>query len=243
MIQKFKIKNMNIAVVDRHNEVLKIWADLKRDNKNIEYNLLTFDTHTDFNVGFTRYVSNLIASDELKREKRIELLENIKNIFDKKNEFDSLVDVLLNDEHIDVSIKCDIVKKAFAITWNNRNDSEERSIYNVTEKCYLDSSEYFEKSFEDKFLSPQLKEIEKILNNQFFKEKYILDIDLDYFYSYTSVNPKEKEIFYKLIKNAEIITIAKEEMFLIEESCRLGPEILRVDTLLERLKDHIESAL
>ena len=39
MIQIFKCKNMKVAVADSHNEVLKVQADLKRNNKDGEYNL------------------------------------------------------------------------------------------------------------------------------------------------------------------------------------------------------------
>ena len=246
MIQKISLKN--VAVVDKHNEVLKVWADLKRNNKNVKYNLLTFDTHTDFNTGFRRYISNLIFDKKLNCENFNEeikkLLENIKSSFNEKDKFDNMVDMLSNDEHIDVAIKCNIIKKAFAITWEDRNDLEDRNIYNITEKCcFSNIDKYISKGLEDDFLQPHIKKIGEILKNNFFEEKYILDIDLDFFQKLSATNPKKKNIFYKLIKNAEIITIALEEDYLKDNVLNRKAENLKAEDLLNIILNHIKSAV
>lgn len=72
-----------------------------------------------------------------------------------------------------------------------------------------------------------------------FRNKYILDIDLDFFYDEKSLNPKFVECFYKLIQNAEIITIATEPVF-VEMCCSIG---MNVEYSLERIKQHIQKAL
>lgn len=80
---------------------------------------------------------------------------------------------------------------------------------------------------------------EKINATGIFSNKYILDIDLDFFYDEKSLNPKSVEYFYKLIQNAEIITIATEPFF-VEQCCSVG---MSAEHSLERIKQHIKQAL
>lgn len=239
MIQTIKCKNMKVAVADNHNEVLKAWADLKRNNKNVKYNLLTFDTHTDFASSFVRYISKFTSDHDKFIKMKGELLNELNSLIDEKDKFDNMVDKLSNDEHIDVAIKCNIIKSAFAITWEDRNDSENRNIYNVTEKCGLEPSKYISKALEDSFLKPQIEKINQILKNDFFEEKYILDIDLDFFQKLSATNPKKKSIFYKLIKNAELVTIALEKDFLEDNVLNRGAEDLKAEVLLDIILNHI----
>lgn len=247
MIQTFKFKNIKVAVADKHNEVLKAWADLKRNNKNVKYNLLTFDTHTDFHFGFRKYISNLIFNKKLNsenfNEEKERLLENVKSSFNEKDKFNNFVDILCNDEHIDIAINCNIIKSAFAITWEDRNDSESRNIYNVTEKCSLEPSKYISKALEDIFLKPQIEKINQILKKDFFEERYILDIDLDFFQKLSATSPKKKNIFYKLIKNAELITIALEKDSLEDNVSNRGAEDLKAEDLLDIILNHIRYAI
>lgn len=51
-----------------------------------------------------------------------------------------------------------------------------------------------------------------------FKGKFILDIDLDYFFSKDAFLAQELDVFTRLVKNSEIITIAKEPEFVSKES-------------------------
>lgn len=236
------IKNKNIYIVDKHNEVLKAWIDLKKGNRETKYNLLTLDTHTDFREGFIRFFSDFFKANDdinyLNKKRKSKLSEiNLDNIND------DLIKLINNDEHIDIAKRCNIFNNIFAITWSTTTNLENKKIYNLTEKCKLQFNENIDKALEDIFLDPQLKEIEKILNQTFFKEKYVLDIDLDYFCSSLSLKPKSKKIFYKLIKNAEIITIAKEEDFLTDEVKRGNAEILNVNTVLNTILQHIEDAI
>jgi hypothetical protein len=72
-------------------------------------------------------------------------------------------------------------------------------------------------------------------------EEYILDIDLDYFATAASIEPKQPETFYRFVRNAKAVTIATEPEFV--EHCRLEDELITADTLLPRLMSHIECAL
>ncbi len=68
-----------------------------------------------------------------------------------------------------------------------------------------------------------------------YHPNYILDIDLDFFRTAKSVNPNKKEIFYDLIRQAKIITIAMEPDY-IEEG-------ITADYLLSKILYHIEEAM
>ena len=88
-----------------------------------------------------------------------------------------------------------------------------------------------------------IKRINKsIFNKNYnFRENFILDIDLDYFNTYKAINPEHTNIFYSLIRDAKVITIAKESCFVNE--LKFDNENISVEYLLERLLEHIEKAL
>ena len=70
--------------------------------------------------------------------------------------------------------------------------------------------------------------VPKIVNKDYkINRKYILDIDLDYFHTIKSITPDDKNFFYDLIRNAEIITIAKE---------RVCVDIVKIDNNLNSLQ-------
>lgn len=71
--------------------------------------------------------------------------------------------------------------------------------------------------------------------------KYILDIDLDYFQTKKSITPSTTAVFYKLIRNSIAITIARECSCV--ESCRLEGETIDCNYLLEKLLEHIKKAM
>jgi hypothetical protein len=73
------------------------------------------------------------------------------------------------------------------------------------------------------------------------EKPYILDIDLDYFHSERSINPVDTETFYRLIRNAIAITVARESEC-VHELRHVGSNIT-ADSLLRRLSEHIEAAL
>ncbi len=95
----------------------------------------------------------------------------------------------------------------------------------------------------DSFLRRHLGELSRISglvdNEGAIKMKYILDIDLDYFHVPGAVEPKEDKLIKRLIKNAEIITIAKESICV--DMCSEGRCNIKV--LLEKLLSLIKKAM
>lgn len=61
------------------------------------------------------------------------------------------------------------------------------------------------------------------ISNNLINKKYILDIDMDYFHAMKSLNPSDVSVFSELVRNAEIITIAREKIHIemIEEEYNL----------------------
>lgn len=84
----------------------------------------------------------------------------------------------------------------------------------------------------------------RLISQSGINEKYILDIDLDYFHTMKSISPDNSAVFYNLIRQSEIITVALERGCV--QQCK---EIYHVneefgsDELLERLLEHINRAL
>lgn len=70
---------------------------------------------------------------------------------------------------------------------------------------------------------------------------YVLDIDLDYFNTWKSINPDCCSIFYDLIRKSSGITIAKESDCV--DMLKRDGEIITSNMLLDRMRQHIDFAL
>lgn len=71
-------------------------------------------------------------------------------------------------------------------------------------------------------------------------QPYILDIDLDAFHSRKAIKPADPRTFYRLIRNAEAITIATEAECV--EELKFDDELINADMLLDQILRHIEIA-
>lgn len=104
---------------------------------------------------------------------------------------------------------------------------------------------HYNQAIESIYLEDKLSTINKmmpglVINNQLTKD-YILDIDLDYFHTLQSIHPENLDIFYDLIRNAKIITIATEPDCV--EMLKYEGEEINSSLLLSALLEHIEKAL
>ncbi|MEE3950087.1 UPF0489 family protein [Bacillus wiedmannii] len=134
----------------------------------------------------------------------------------------------------------------------------ENSIYILDKKCWIgDQAEHpaphnddctkphYDQAIESIYLEDKLNTINEMIpglieNNQFTQD-YILDIDLDYFHTLKSIQPDNYDIFYNLIRNAKIITIATEPICV--ENLKYENEVINSDSLLTALLNHIQDAL
>lgn len=134
----------------------------------------------------------------------------------------------------------------------------ESNIYIVENKCSIGCEgphnddcviPHFNQAIESNFLQHKLSIFNEmrpglIINSNKIIEDYILDIDLDYFHTMAYISPIDPSIFYSMIRNAKIITIATEPDFVDMWRKDYGYDLnINSQTLLEKLLHHIENAL
>ncbi len=205
--------------------------------------LITLDQHTDTLLAFRYYCCDKCENTghtydfDKANQMAIDMLQD-SNIDDL-----SFIKKLNNDEHIDFATKKGIISKAFVISFecvDDKYDPENDKIY------------YIPKDFYNKYLGmAQDNNYERILSDNCIEDddlsiclneipvdyhpNYILDIDLDFFRTAKSINPNKKEVFYHLIRQAKIITIATEPDY-IEKG-------ITADYLLSKILYHIEETM
>ena len=90
------VNSKEIFICENHNQVLRLWEKYK----SVKPYILSFDHHTDTHRAFQHKVYHK------KLDSNKPLIERLKN-----GEL-SLINDLINDEHIDAALKCDFINKA-----------------------------------------------------------------------------------------------------------------------------------
>lgn len=205
--------------------------------------LITLDQHTDTLLAFRYYCCDKCESIgysydfDKANQMAIDMLQN-SNINDL-----SFIEKLNNDEHIDFATKKGIISRAFVISFEYADDKYDLD----NDKIY-----YIPKDRYNKYLGmAQDKNYERILSDNCIEDddlsiclneipvdyssNYILDIDLDFFRTTKAINPNKKEVFYHLIRQAKVITIATEPDYIEGD--------ITADYLLRKMLFHIEEAI
>lgn len=284
-MDRLKIKNKKVYVVDNHHEVLEAWAEYRR-NLDSAPELITIDYHTDTHKAFI-CASYDSSTDDINKSKREELISGCN--FNNVNSIINSVKLLRHDEHICAACDTDIIDKAYIVAHESYSHNEPRSDEEIESDKFYEKNNmeilfgitsmlpiqrpyhYSEKSarifipswsmladnlnfdkddfndivVDDRFLTEFFKVIYEFTGKDFRNEmcllegKYILDIDLDAFTSDKSLQIENHNIFYKLIKNAGIITIAREKDCV--ELCSRG--VRSADDNYAEIIKHIEAAL
>ena len=229
MISYSNIGGKNIYIVDVHNEALVPWA-VERNRLDDAPNLITFDTHTDTCHAFLQQAGQDAGNYDFNtiHSIRMKYLDSINH--DDIESVESAVKLLNNDEHIVAALEKDIIKKALVECYdsdggypiNMGNYYEDRdnkpNLYiPQTDDLYdIYGNNLFEFSmWEDEFLDEIFNRYSdmvgsKVFVDDFIKENYILDIDLDCFHNLNVINPTNDLFIKKLFKHSTAITIAKE---------------------------------
>ena len=197
-----------------HHHVLKSWAEMKNSLPQV----ISFDHHTDILPAFLRYAEAesypADAGSDIQRD----------------------IALLRHDEHFDYAIKYNIISSAAIISHTpccTVPCEKLQVLYDgdFTEDEPLNSEKYcryFDMALEDDFLEKYLP---------FMPEKnYILDIDCDYFKTEKSLRPVKADIFRSLMKNADMITISREDdwvrLLTFENPAKFTPDCI-IDRLTE----------
>ncbi|MFW3357344.1 UPF0489 family protein [Aliarcobacter butzleri] len=135
------------------------------------------------------------------------------------------------------------IEHTFKMPNNRIIELDKEHFYNLD---IYQEKEQADLAIDDINLRHRISKIQEI-NKSIFGKKYnfldnfILDIDLDYFNTLNSINPRNIELFYFLIKKAKLITIARESYFV--NQCKLENEKINVELILNRILEHITIAL
>lgn len=245
-----QINNKKIGIEEEHHHVLKYWIYYTLESSSVPY-LITLDHHIDTLSAFNKYGWFNIKKEN---DSSVKELQRVKQVVQKLIEDINLKDLsflqnLKHDEHIDFSIKKNIISKAFVISYSSEpslRDMNNENIYYIRRSsCYIGCNKtihddectrkIYDTCIESGFLQDALNNIPIE-----YKDNYILDIDLDYFHTIKSLDPKSKEVFYDLIKNAKLITIATECEWV--NRTKLDEEI-NSEYILDKLLEHIEIAI
>lgn len=262
MMNKIKIANKDIYIVDSHNQVLEAWESSPG------LNVLSLDYHTDTKRAFNNY-SYWRADSEMKsgrcsnHDERMRELSDQKIIqyMDNKITIKQINDNLRHDEHLDFAVQTDLVDMVFVLSTNRNAESSNTNVY------IADSSEKYEDQriiefsplciplcnkeihdidcrnlraeslIEDIFLKDVISQAESFKKS--FLKNYILDIDCDFFNTEKCLFPDNIEVFKELIRNSQMVTIALESecvKICRHKGCGLTSEII-LDRLLSIIKE------
>ena len=195
-MEKIILGGKETFIVAEHHQVLPIWQSFYEQN-GIAPAVVTLDHHTDTLPSFSRIST---------QNSNFKIPSNLK--------IDEILKFLQHDEHIDYALKSGMVKSSVIIAHTQSEIVADERITLLSDGFLSDEIPlndpklitYFDSALEDEFL----KQFEL-----FFPQKpYILDIDLDYFKTFRSLEPKNFSIFRRLAENAEIITLSREEIWI-----------------------------
>ena len=124
---------------------------------------------------------------------------------------------LAHDEHIHAAYLTCSISECF-ILFSGSNDAGLKWDWSKTLKLAIPFDETYEKTFRDAqdriiesdILIRWIHSIESFYGQVLEEIDYILDLDLDFFRTRKSVKPGNPEQFLRLVRNASLITIARE---------------------------------
>lgn len=198
-LKKYIIHSKPVYIVDQHQYVLPLWAHYSLST-NQSYCLVSIDYHPDTNPPFWQFFEyERIVHNKDNSFLKKKIHEKIKKIHSTSlEELIASVTALNNDEHITTALRLNYIHDYHMI-----NCMDEHHYPHGTH--YLVSKKHFSGLTDAMFQSINFKPP---------KEKFILDIDLDFFLTRESLefNPL-LSIFETLVRDAEIITIARSKKY------------------------------
>lgn len=230
------ISGKDIRVLDDHQYALLIWGKLFQELKKPSI-LVSIDYHPDTNPAFWLYAyQKAMAIDPHRENELVEKFQKkIMATIDPHNS-ESLrgaMGSMRNDEHINTALDLGYLKDYHMINCMEKHEYARGTHYLVPEDQFG--------SLEDCMFNAVGLPIENLMQNEF-----ILDIDLDYFLSLKNfkLNLNENTIFGQLVKQAQIITVARSRTyfdFLKKDEFTLVECEQNLITLIEEILDNCET--
>ena len=224
-----RISRKSIYIFDSHKYALLMWGYFS--NRKAPFKLITIDYHTDTRLAFNKYSWDYFKtnSQEIDRAKIRKFAanqidpDNIKCVYSNLNQ-------LQNDEQIDAALKLNYISDAIVISCSNEFADEDINYF--LNECHRGWSYFYPyEQVENPYEAfPYINSyLLNRLEDEYFEgmgfsyqnsySPFVLDIDLDYFPTRLSLQPKHRDIISQLVKNAEFITIAREQKY-FDDNCR-----------------------
>lgn len=149
----------------------------------------------------------------------------------------TLVSELRHDEHIDAAQQAGIIGDVFLYQSGSGDPpSKGRHIVEIDgwDKAAMDSA------LEPAELGRFVAEVATRTGKSLTDLHYILDVDLDFFSTESSIKPTDASLWHALIRNASLITVALEPGCV--RSCRQPDERITASSLFTELRRHVSTA-
>jgi len=242
-----KVGTKDVYVVQSHHQVLEAWEKIPLCN------VFTLDYHTDTKEAFGTYAFWRADSEAKagrckdRAVRKVELIqEKLRGYREKRLSIQSINANLRHDEHIDFAVRTGIASKVFVLAHSRNESCSNPRVYQT--HCsdiyenqpiieYATPDRNADNALTDQVLKEAMLKAEAMSTN--FFDRYILDIDCDYFNTDKSLSPESLAVFSRLVTQAEIITIAREAECV--KICRRDGCGLTSDSILEELLEMISN--
>lgn len=200
--ETLKFNGTSVVIFDEHNYALPIWGQHSDDN-NISYRLVTVDYHADTHSPLAHFSAcSKTCAEYGPNHPAIKSL--LKNRHYKRDDFCfedvlEIADVVRNDEHIQTADWFGYIDSYIVVC--HLSENEARCYQEMDRRNYNDATYYSKGNFN----TLPIGDVKCIADKPF-----ILDFDLDFFVSAESFSEPFVERISILIKEASLITIAKE---------------------------------
>ncbi|WP_322082897.1 UPF0489 family protein [Burkholderia sp. BCC1972] len=256
--EKANIGGKDVYIVTSHHHVLQSWAEIRRSLAAAPV-LLTLDHHTDTFEPFYRHLfhatrGKMGGAQTAAMEAMLPgMIANLR--YDDEASVMDAIGKLHNDEHILTAIAAGILSRGFVINLSYETCSKPGVLYEAGSICAIGCAKVPHDDECTPIRSAQVLEAVyldhelNVLNAMAAQdgvpaaeaEPYVLDIDLDYFHSEKAIEPDDPATFYRLVRNSVAVTIAIEPEYVAD--CRDEGSNITGETLLERMKQHIEASM
>lgn len=242
-MERCDVGGKTVYIAESHHMVLEAWAELRR-NRPAPPHVVTLDYHTDLRKAFTGDCLRTFDESESQDFPDAEeayahmgpLVSRLATL--DPAEVKAMIDRLTFEEHIDAAQRACIIDHVFLCLSSRPGIPPDSRQHAVWKETYARPEA--DTVLEPGFLGKLVGEVEKTVGQPLEALPYILDIDLDFFRTAKAIQPEDPSVFHRLIRHAQIITVALEPNCV--KDCRLPREKITSERLLDELTKQIEVA-